>query len=195
MSDLVLFHSVYGLRPAVHAAAERIRALGIRVHTPDLYRGWTSETVAEGRAYRDRIGIPVLVERARSDVAALGLNPGACYAGFSMGARLAQMFAGTDPATGGLVLLHGASDVDDDASFGYPIQLHVAEHDEFAPVDEIADWVKAVEAKGCSPEVFWYDGGHLYTDPELPDYDAESAELTWQRVEAFLTGLRTAGGG
>jgi dienelactone hydrolase len=41
MSDLVLFHSVYGLRPGVHAAAERIRALGIGVHTPDLCRGWT----------------------------------------------------------------------------------------------------------------------------------------------------------
>ena len=195
MSDLVLFHSGYGLRPAVHTAAERIRAVGIRVHTPDLYRGWTAETVAAGRAYRDRIGIPALIERARSDVSALGLEPGACYAGFSMGASLAQMFAGTDPAAGALVLLHGASDVDDDASFGYPIQLHVAERDEFAPAEEIAEWVKAVEAKGGSPEVFWYDGGgHLYTDPGLPDYDAGPAELTWQRVEAFLTGLRPAGG-
>ena len=190
MSDLVLFHSVYGLRPAVRAAAERIRALGWRVHTPDLYRGVTADTVEEGRATRDGIGIPTLIERAQSDLAALGLGPGTCYAGFSMGATVAQMFAGTDPTTGALVLLHGASDVDDDASFGYPIQLHVAERDEFAPVEEIADWVKAVEAKGGSPDVFWYAGGHLYTDPGLPDYDADSAEQTWRRVEAFLIGLR-----
>ena len=144
MSDLVLFHSGYGLRPAVRAAAERIRALGWRVHTPDLYRGVTADTAEEGGTTRDGIGYP-----------------------------------------------NGASDVEDDASFGYPIQLHIAERDEFAPVEEITDWVKAVEAKGGSPDVFWYaGGGHLYTDPGLPDYDADSAEQTWQRVEAFLTGLR-----
>lgn len=196
MTDLVLFHSVYGLRPAVQAAAERIRALGVRVHTPDLYRGWSTETVEEGRAHRDGIGIPELIDRARSDVAALGLGPGAGYAGFSMGASVAQMFAGSDPSTGALVLFHGVSEVDSAASFDHPIQVHISRQDEFADEDEVAQWTKAVQARGGEPKVFWYPaGGHLYTDPGLPDYDAESAELTWQRVEAFLTGLPPAGGG
>lgn len=52
MSDLALFHSRYGLRPAIHAAAERIGAPGIRMHTPDRYHGWTPDMVAKGRAYR-----------------------------------------------------------------------------------------------------------------------------------------------
>ncbi|MBB5933498.1 dienelactone hydrolase [Streptomyces zagrosensis] len=38
-STIVLFHSAYGLRPAVHTAAERLRAAGHEVHLPDLYEG------------------------------------------------------------------------------------------------------------------------------------------------------------
>ncbi|MCI0689179.1 MAG: dienelactone hydrolase family protein [Sporichthyaceae bacterium] len=191
MTDLVLFHSGYGLRPAVGAAAERIRRVGVRVHTPDLYRGRVADTVAAGRQLRADIGVPTLIERAKADLAALALESGAILGGFSMGAAVAQLLAGSDPSTAGLVLLHGASDVEAGDRFGFPIQLHVAAHDEFASEDEIAQWTKQVAERGGSPEVFWYaGGGHLYTDPGLPDYDADSAELTWQRVEAFLAGLR-----
>jgi dienelactone hydrolase len=36
---VVLFHSVCGLRPAVRAAADRIRATGHEVAVPDLFDG------------------------------------------------------------------------------------------------------------------------------------------------------------
>ena len=40
-------------------------------------------------------------------------------------------------------------------------------------------------------EVFRYPGsGHLFTDPSLPEeYDAEAAELAWQRALAFVDRL------
>ncbi|NED82431.1 dienelactone hydrolase family protein, partial [Streptomyces sp. SID11233] len=31
--------------------------------------------------------------------------------------------------------------------------------------------------------------GHLYTDPGLPDHDAEAAEATWRTALAFLDSL------
>lgn len=31
--------------------------------------------------------------------------------------------------------------------------------------------------------------GHLYTDPGLPDYDAEAAETTWRVALGFLDSL------
>jgi hypothetical protein len=36
MAEVVLFHSVLGLRPGVIAAADRLRTGGHTVHTPDL---------------------------------------------------------------------------------------------------------------------------------------------------------------
>ncbi|MDB5057961.1 MAG: hypothetical protein JWO59_1433, partial [Chloroflexi bacterium] len=37
MADIVLFHSVLGPRAGVTDAADRLRAAGHTVHTPDLY--------------------------------------------------------------------------------------------------------------------------------------------------------------
>ena len=39
MTEIVLFHSALGLRPGVTAAADRLRAAGQTVHTPDYYDG------------------------------------------------------------------------------------------------------------------------------------------------------------
>ena len=39
MQEVVLFHSALGLRPAVWDWADRLRAAGHVVHTPDLYDG------------------------------------------------------------------------------------------------------------------------------------------------------------
>jgi hypothetical protein len=43
---------------------------------------------------------------------------------------------------------------------------------------------------GADVEVHRYRGaGHLYTDPELPDYDEEAAEATWRVALGFLEEL------
>lgn len=39
MADVLLFHHARGLTPGVVAFADRLRAAGHRVHTPDLYGG------------------------------------------------------------------------------------------------------------------------------------------------------------
>src|SRR4051812_18723874 len=45
--NIMLFHSTYGLRPAVRQAADRLREAGHEVWTPDLFEGRTFETVEE----------------------------------------------------------------------------------------------------------------------------------------------------
>ena len=54
--NIMLFHSTYGLRPAVHRAADRLRAAGHEVWTPDLFEGRTFDTVEEGMEYKDEVG-------------------------------------------------------------------------------------------------------------------------------------------
>ncbi|MFV2121234.1 dienelactone hydrolase family protein [Streptomyces sp. Act-28] len=188
--DIMLFHSVYGLRPAVRAAADRLRAAGHQVHVPDLYGGQTADTVEEGREIKDRIGWDELVRRAVS-AAAPHSERGLVYAGFSLGAAFAQTLAVADGKARGLLLLHGTYDVPEDASVdGLPVQLHVADPDPFEPDDWLNSWYLEMGRAGADVEVHRYRGaGHLYTDPDLADHDAEAAERTWATSLAFLGGL------
>lgn len=187
---IVLFHSAYGLRPAVTAAAERLRAAGHEVHAPDLYDGRTAETVEDGMAIKDEIGRDELLRRAVAAAAPLS-ERGLVYAGFSLGGSIAQNLALADEQARGLLLLHGTSDIPEDAvADGLPVQLHVADPDPFEPHDWLNAWYLRMRRAGADVEVYRYPGaGHIYTDPELPDYDEEAAEATWTVSLGFLESL------
>lgn len=189
-STILLFHSTYGLRPAVRAAADRLRAAGHEVIVPDLFEGRTAGTVEEGKDLREEIGREELLKRAIT-AAAPHSDRGLVYAGFSLGGSIAQNLALGDDKARGLLLLHGTSDIADDAAADdLPVQLHVADPDPFEPHDWLNAWYLRMRRAGADVEVFRYPGaGHLYTDPELPDYDEEAAEATWRVALGFLADL------
>jgi dienelactone hydrolase len=58
MAEVVLFHSVLGLRPGVITAAEWLRAAGHTVHTPDLYDGEVFDDFDDGSRKEDALGLP-----------------------------------------------------------------------------------------------------------------------------------------
>ena len=186
---VVLFHSVYGLRPAVHEAAERLRAAGHEVLTPDLFDGRTADTAEDGTAIRAEIGRDELLRRAVAAAAPVS-DRGVVYAGLSLGAGLAHDLALADEHCRGLLLLHGTSDVPEDAATDLPVQLHVADPDPYEPDDWLNTWYLRIRGAGADVEVHRYRGaGHLYTDPALPDWDAQAAATTWAAALDFLAGL------
>jgi dienelactone hydrolase len=186
---IVLIHSVYGLRPAVRAAADRLRAVGHEVLLPDLFDGRSTDVVEEGRAIRDEIGLEELVRRAVVFAAPRSAD-GLVYAGFSLGAGVAQALAMGDEHARGLLLLHGTNDVAQDAATELAVQLHVADPDPSEPDDWLNTWYLRMRRAGADVEVHRYRGaGHLYTDPDLPDWDEEAAERTWSTATSFLASL------
>ncbi|MGW7303125.1 dienelactone hydrolase family protein [Streptomyces sp. NPDC054829] len=188
--NIVLFHSTYGPRPAVGQAADRLREAGHEVWTPDLFEGRTFDTVEEGMAFKEEIGKDELLKRAVLAAAPYS-ERGLVYAGFSLGASIAQTLALGDEKARGLLLLHGTSDIAPNASVDeLPVQLHVAEPDPFETDDWLSAWYLQMGRAGADVEVYRYAGaGHLYTDPDLPDYDAEAAETTWRVALGFLDSL------
>lgn len=190
MTAVVLFHSVFGRRAVEARAADRFRAAGHEVHTPDLYAGETAATIEEGFALKDRIGWDVIAGRARDAVRDLPAST--ALAGFSMGAGVVQTLLPHRPDAAGALLLHGLAAIPATARPGLPVQLHIADPDAFAPPAEVAAWQREVAGSPAEAEVFTYPGaGHFYTDAGLADYDEHAAELTWRRALAFLAALRS----
>ncbi|MFD7826251.1 dienelactone hydrolase family protein [Kitasatospora sp. NPDC059803] len=187
VAQIVLFHSALGLRSAVNAAADRLRAAGHTVHTPDLYDGRTFDDIEAGLAYQEEVGgSEELLRRAVTAAAPLS-DGGLVYAGFSLGGSLAQNLALADDKARGLLLLHGTSDLREDAATEIPVQLHVAEPDPFETEDWLNAWYLGMRRAGADVEVHRYRGaGHLFTDTELADYDAEAAERAWAIALDFL---------
>ncbi|MFF2011311.1 dienelactone hydrolase family protein [Streptomyces sp. NPDC058195] len=188
--NIILFHSTYGLRPAVHAAADRLRAAGHEVQVPDLFEGRTFDTVEEGLAFKEEVGKDELLRRAVLAAAPYS-DRGLVYAGFSFGASTAQTLALGDEKARGLLMFHGTSDIAENASVDeLPVQLHVADPDPFETHDWLNSWYLQMQRTGADVEVYRYPGaGHLFTDPELPDFDQASAELAWKVALGFLATL------
>jgi dienelactone hydrolase len=186
MASLALFHSIHGLRPAVHDMADRFRAHGHRVVTPDLYAAPPAGTIEEGRALAEPIGWDTMLGRAREAVREL--PPDAVLAGLSMGTGVVRALLAERPQTAGLLLISGTGGSYTEVPAGLRAQLHVADpDDEYAPAADVHRWTAEMTGAHAAFEVFRYpDVGHLWTDRECPDHDAPAAELAWQRCAEFL---------
>lgn len=185
---IVLFHSVYGLRPVELDVAARLRARGHSVVTPDLYAAPPADTIDGGFALADQVGWRAITGRAR---AAVDEQPGdVVLAGISMGGSVVEALLPDVPRVAGILLWHGLADVPATASGGLPVQVHLADPDPFFPADRMARWTDAADASPAAVELFTYPrAGHFFTDPSLPDHDPAAAALAWERSAGFLARL------
>jgi dienelactone hydrolase len=192
MAEVVLFHSALGLRPGVTAAADQLRAAGHTVHAPDYYDGEVFDDLDGGLRKRDALGYAEIVRRAKEAVS--GLPAGLVLAGVSLGAVPAELLAATTPGSRGAVLMHAAIPVEGFGEFGVerwpkgvPVQVHYAAEDPWVEAEEVEALGDAVRGAGAGFEEYSYPGsGHLFADPDLPEYDRASSEAMWRRVLAFL---------
>jgi dienelactone hydrolase len=185
---VALFHSVYGLRPAVLAVAVRLRTAGHTVVTPDLYAGSVAASIEEGFELADRIGWETIVGRAREAVR--DLPPDAVLAGLSMGAVVAGDLLPERRDTAGLLLLHGIGGDPHALRPGLPVELHIADPDPLFPPSDVATWCEAATGAGAATRIYTYPGlGHFFTDPDVAEYDASASDLALDRSLAFLGSL------
>jgi dienelactone hydrolase len=192
VARVVLFHHAQGLRDDVRAWADSLREAGHQVTTPELFEGRTFERLEDGIAHRDELGVPELMRRAAQALDELPAEM--VYAGFSMGASTAHYFAVTRPGARAVLLMHGTAPVASlgEAAWpsGLPGQLHCKETDPLMDVRGVEALEQMAGSAGAPLEFFTYPGeGHLFADPEGPDYDADSAGLMLERELALLARL------
>ena len=186
MPEVILFHSVLGLRPGVAALADRLTEAGHPTHAPDLYAGRSTADVAEGFALYEAIGRDVILARARE--AAAGLPARAALAGISAGAGVAGALWAERPEAAGVIFLSGPGPIPLPRPSGAPVQMHMARPDPFDDEAFVAAW--SADANAGPLAVFRYDGvGHNFLDAGGPDFDATATEACIARLVAFLDGL------
>ena len=188
MAEVLLFHHAQGLTSGVRAFADRLRAAGSTVHTPDLYDGRTFDDLDDGVANAGTIGFGNILEGGVK--AADGLPDGLVYAGFSLGVMPAQKLAQTRPGARGALLFHSCLPV---SEFGeswpadVPVQIHSMDKDPWFVDEGDIEAARALVASGAPAELFLYPGNqHLFADESLSSYDRTAAARLNERVLAFL---------
>lgn len=184
MTQILLLHSAIGLRPAVTRFAGELRDRGYDVVAPDYYDGHVFDDEAEGIDYRDTIGARDLFKRILPVVEQL--DEDAVLSGFSLGSAFAQTLAGTRPKAAGVILMHSVA-APHSRWPGQPVQLHRYAEDHWIEEADVASLRAAVQAEGATFEDFVTPGkGHLFTDTDGPDGDAEATAATIERIDALL---------
>jgi dienelactone hydrolase len=188
MTDVLLFHHAQGLTPGVTDFADRLRAAGHTVHTPDLYDGRTFDTLEQGIGNAKEIGFGEITERGVR--AAEGLGDALVYAGFSLGVVPAQQLAQTRSGALGAQLLYSYLPPEEFGGpwpAGVPVQIHGAEGDTLFVDDGDLDAARALVSASPDAELFLYPSDqHLFADSSLPGYDEAAAALLTGRVLTFL---------
>lgn len=195
MTDVVLFHHVLGLTEGVLDLADRLRAGGHTVHTPDLFGGRRADTVEDGMTLARSVGEDVV--RVVADEAVADLPPRTVFAGISYGVQQAQRLAQTRAGAAGCLLYEGCLPVTGEWAVGpwpagVPVQVHGMDADPvFAFDGDLEAARELVElAHPGTAELFTYPGdAHLFTDDSLPHFDAAATDLVVQRSLELLDRL------
>ena len=190
MTEIVLFHHIQGLTPGIVAFADRLRAAGHTVHTPDSFEGRTFGSIDEGEAYCTEVGFGEI--RDRGVRAAESLPQQVVYAGMSLGVMAAQHLVQNRPGAQGLLAYFGFADP---SYFGewpaeVPVQIHAMDADPyFVGEGDLEPAQKFVDSYDRG-ELFLYPGdGHLFADSSVDDYDEAATLLLLERSFAMLSGI------
>jgi dienelactone hydrolase len=190
MAEVLLFHHAQGLTPGVRGFADKLRAAGHTVHTPDLFDGRTFRSIDEGLAHIGEIGFDAMRERGVRVADALPSD--LVYAGMSFGVLPAQKLAQTRPGARGALLFYSCLPISGEWAFGpWPdgvaVQIHGMDNDPFFVGEGDIHAAREIVEKAKDAELFLYPGDqHYFADSSLPSYDATATALLTTRVLAFL---------
>ncbi|TDW21601.1 dienelactone hydrolase family protein [Kribbella kalugense] len=188
--DVVVFHSMWGLRPVEVAAADRLRSLGYQVSLPDLFGGRTAPGELEaGFALMAEIGWSTITGRAYDALSRV--SDDAAMIGFSMGVGVISQVWSDRLGAAAVACLHAPASVPAGVWPGTPVQLHYAAGDRFAPPEQVAEFRRSAAAAGAVALVREYEeAGHYFTDESHPDYAPAAAVAAWTDLLNMLQSVR-----
>lgn len=187
MVEVLLFHHALGRTAGVIAFADRLRSAGHVVHTPDLFDGRTFDTIEEGLAHAEAVGMDAMIGRG---VAAANQFPDdLVYAGFSLGVLPAQKLAQTRPGAKGALLLYACVPTEFFGPWpkGVPVQIHGKDGDPIFTGEGDLEAARQIIESTDDADLFLYPGDqHYFADSTLATFDPDATELLIERALSLL---------
>ena len=193
---LIVIQEWWGLTPHMAQTADRFASEGYVALAPDLYGGATTHD--EGEALQLLLELPV--DRAARDLRGavdylllrdevVGETVG--IVGFCMGGAFALQLAVQEGGkVGAAVAFYPIGYLPDDyAGLQAPVLIHIPDADQINPPTLAAVLNEKISGgTGRRPEIDHHPAGHAFLNEEdlLGTYDAEQAEIAWDRTLAFL---------
>jgi len=205
---VLFFMDAPGMREELREMCRRLASVGYYVMAPQLYYREVREYNVFENGDRDRMvelmgslsnemvvsDARVLLEYAEADEAAAATNVGTV--GYCMSGSMALMTAAAMPnIVKAAASFHGvrlAVDAADSPhrhldSIRGEIYVGVAEVDEHAPPEMVAEFESALANSTCAGRVEWYPGtGHGFVFRERAQYDKASSERHWERLHGLF---------
>ena len=189
---VMVLHAWWGLTPLFHELCERLAHAGFVAFAPDLYQGRTAATIGEAEALMAQRDSAAMQAIASGALAHLRAHPavrgaGVAAVGFSMGAAwAAELASAAADDISAVVLFYGVVDADFTKARAAYLG-HFGENDEWEPLDGVRQMEAQLRAAGRAATIHLYPGAqHWFFESNRPEYNAEAAELAWQRTIEFL---------
>jgi carboxymethylenebutenolidase len=194
-AGVLVLHAWWGLTSVFTDVCDRLAAAGYVALAPSLFPGGaTAATIAEAEALVDahdrapaeaEAVVQAAAEQLRGLAAVTGARIGVI--GYSMGAYWALHLSQVRPDDVGTVAVFYGTDDGDYSTARAAYLGHFAERDDFEPLEAVRALEEKIRAAGREVTFHVYPGtGHWFVEPNRPEYDAEAADLVWERTLAFL---------
>ncbi len=192
---VLVLHPWWGLNDTIKKTCDRLASAGFVAFAPDLYHGKVTDQIAEAEALAQNLF--GRIEKARADLATVVAflkeragsgTSGMAVIGFSLGAFFALDLSNNAPdVVRSVVIFYGTGPSDFSAAQADYL-AHFAETDPFEPPESVEGLEQALRDAGRPATFHIYPGtGHWFFEPDRTDaYNAEAANLAWERSLAFL---------
>ena len=193
---IVVIHENRGLNPHTMDVARRAALAGYVAIAPDYLSADGTPTPADEDQAREEIGALDPAQTLQNGLGVLeyarsgreDVNGQVGVVGFCWGGGQANSLAAHDPALDAAVAFYGRQpSAEEAAQISAALQLHYGGLDE--RVNEgIPAFTEALDAAGVGYEVHIYEGANhaFLNDTNEARYNAEAAQLAWQRTMAFF---------
>lgn len=190
---IIVLHAWWGLTPFFKLLCDRLSTVGFVALAPDLNAGKVASTVDEAKEIMKERESSIVGESLSEGFQALCNHPaveksdnGVGVLGFSMGAVWAASLTVYEPSIKAAVLFYG-SNADLDFNLSKSSFLgHYAEDDSWEPDEKVQKFESTLKAAGRKTNIHRYPNTkHWFFEEDRPEYNAEAANLAWERTTAF----------
>lgn len=194
---IILIHEWWGLNENIEEYARRFAQEGYVALAVDMYEGKVAATPEEAGQYATAV-------RENTDMAFTNLEAALTYlrgmenvdterlasVGWCFGGQWSYEVAKNDLGVDASVMYYGRFSPEDDLEMMKTMIIgHFGEDDASIPVDDVETFRAKLNDLSGEHEIYIYpNAGHAFANADNEEaYDAEAAEIAWERTMDFLT--------